>query len=188
MSVTNPVSHQDARVIELLTFGICVIFLISKLKLLKLLILRASDTMYKSPTIRKFPMPKLKISKQTRPITIEYDKFLETLLNNVHNALIIHQRAHKKIMNQTLNDLREKLVELQRRDLNIESNEYKEQLSLKNRLLKFDDDLTLRKCARTKLWHTINVEKPTKFFCALAKSIKGNDLLNQFKKWMHKET
>ena len=93
--------------------------------------------------------PFLNISEiiQTRPITIEYDKFLETLLNNVHNALIIHQRAHKKIMNQTLNDLREKLVELQRRDLNIESNEYKEQLSLKNRLLKFDDDLTLRKCA-----------------------------------------
>ena len=45
----KPVSHQDARVIELLTFGIRVIFLTSKLKLLLLLILRASDTMFKSP-------------------------------------------------------------------------------------------------------------------------------------------
>ena len=53
----------------------------------------------------------------------------------------------KKVMNQTLKDFRERLVKLQRRDLDIESNEYKEQLSLENLLLKFDDDLTLRKCA-----------------------------------------
>ena len=42
-------------------------------------------------------------------------------------------------MNQTLKDFRERLVKLQRRDLDIESNEYKEQLSLENLLLKFDD-------------------------------------------------
>ena len=71
--------------------------------------------------------------------------------------------------------MREKLVKLQWKDLNIESNEYQEQLKLENILLEFDDDLTLRKCARTKLWHTMNFEKPTK-------SIKGNDSLSQLKK------
>ena len=128
--------------------------------------------------------PYLNISEiiQTRPITIEYDKFLETLLNNIHNVLITHQRAHKKIINQTINDSREKLVKLQRKDLNIETNEYKEQLLLKNFISKFDDDMNLRKCARTKLWHTMNFEKPTKSFCALAKATKGNDSLNQLKK------
>ena len=128
--------------------------------------------------------PFLNISNiiQTRPITIEYDKFLETLLNNLHNAVITHQRAHKRIVNNTLKDFREKLVKLQKRDLNIESNDYKEQLKLEKLLLDFDDDLTLRKCARTKLWHTMNFEKPTKAFCALSKASKGNDSLNQFKK------
>ena len=62
MSVTNPVSHQFARVIELLTFGICDIFLTSKLKLLILLNLRLSETIFKSPPIRKFSLLKLKIS------------------------------------------------------------------------------------------------------------------------------
>ena len=128
--------------------------------------------------------PFLNISNiiQTRPITIEYDKFLETLLNNLHNAIITHQRAHKRIVNNTLKDFREKLVKLQKRDLNIESNDYKEQLKLEKLLLDFDDDLTLRKCARTKLWHTMNFEKPTKAFCALSKASKGNDSLNQLKK------
>ena len=61
--------------------------------------------------------PYLNISEiiHTRTITIEYDKFLETLLNNIHNVLITHQRAHKKIINQTINDSREKLVKLQRK-------------------------------------------------------------------------
>ena len=129
-------------------------------------------------------LPYLNISElmQTRAITIEYDKFLETLLNNIHNVLITHQRAHKKIINTTINDSREKLDKLQRKDLNIETNEYKEQLLLENLILKFDDDLNLRKCARTKLWHTMNFEKPTKSFCALAKATKGNDSLNQLKK------
>jgi len=30
-----------------------------------------------------------------RPIIIEYDKFLETLMNNLHNCIMSHQRAHK---------------------------------------------------------------------------------------------
>ena len=33
---------------------------------------------------------------QNRPILIEYDKFLKTLMNNLHNCTMAHQRAHKK--------------------------------------------------------------------------------------------
>ena len=128
--------------------------------------------------------PFLDISEiiQTRILTIDYDKFLETLLNNIHNVMISHQREHKKVINNTLKDSRNRLELLQRSELSIGSNEYKEQLSLERLILEFDNDLTLRKCARTKLWHTMNFEKPTTAFCALAKSIKGNDSLNQLKK------
>ena len=72
--------------------------------------------------------------------------------------------------------MREKLVKLQRKDQSIESNEYQEQLKLEKILLEFDDDFTLRKCTRTKLWHTMNFEKPTKSFCALSNRLRGMTL------------
>ena len=55
---------------------------------------------------------------QNRPILIEYDKFLETLMNNFHNCIMAHQRAHKKITNISLRDMRNKLSKLQRMNLN----------------------------------------------------------------------
>jgi len=115
-------------------------------------------------------------------ITIGYDKFLETLMNNLHNSIMTHQRAHKKIYNTTLRDLRKRLTELQGMNLNPSSSHYKEQLDLESKILDFDDDLNLRNCKRTKLWHSMNFERPTKAFCTLAKATKCNDSLKQLKK------
>jgi len=33
---------------------------------------------------------------QNKPIMIEYNKFLETLMSNLHDCIISHQQAHKK--------------------------------------------------------------------------------------------
>ena len=71
-------------------------------------------------------------------------------------------------------------------NLDTHSNLYQEQLYLEQKFLNFDDDLNLRNCAKTKLWHSMNFEKPTKSFCMLAKAQKGNDSLNQLKKGMNK--
>ena len=78
--------------------------------------------------------------------------------------------------------MRKRVSELQNMNLDTHSNLYQEQLYLEQKILNFDDDLNLRNCARTKLWHSMNFEKPTKAFCMLAKAQKGNDLLNQLKK------
>ena len=118
---------------------------------------------------------------QNRPILIEYDKFLETLMNNLHNCIMSHQRAHKKTTNILLRDMRKRMSELQSTNLNTESNLYHKQIYLEKKILDFDADLNLRNCARTKLWHFMNFEKPTKSFCTLAKAQKGNDSLNQIK-------
>ena len=59
---------------------------------------------------------------QNRPILIEYDKFLETLMNNLHNCIMSHQRAHKKTTNILLRDMRKRMSELQSTNLNTESN------------------------------------------------------------------
>ena len=117
-----------------------------------------------------------------RPILIEYDKFLETLMNNLHICIMSHQRAHKKTTNLLLRDMRKRISELQNMNLDTHSNFYQEQLYLEQKILNFDDELNLRNCARTKLWHSMNFEKPTKSFCMLAKAQKGNDSLNQLKK------
>ena len=39
-------------------------------------------------------------------------------------------------------------------------------------MLDFDNDLNLRNCTRTKLWHSMNFDKPTKSFSTLAKAHK----------------
>ena len=117
-----------------------------------------------------------------RPLTIDHDKFLETLLNNLHNCILAHQRAHKKTMNLTLRDLRKRLDTIQRSNPDLASGLYQEQLKIEKTLLTFDDNITLRNCEKTKLWHTMNFEKPTKAFCLLAKANKGNDSLSQLKK------
>ena len=78
--------------------------------------------------------------------------------------------------------MRNRVSELQSMNLDTNSNLCHEQLHLEQKILNFDDDLNLRNCARTKLWHSMNFEKPTKLFCMLAKAQKGNDSLNQFKK------
>ena len=119
---------------------------------------------------------------RNRPIIIQYDKFLETLMNNLHNCIMSHQRAHKKTINSLLKDMRKRVSVLQNMNLDINSNLYLEQLYLEQKILNFDDDLNLRNCARTKLWHSMNFEKPTRSFCTLAKAQKGNDSLNQLKK------
>ena len=103
-------------------------------------------------------------------------------MSNLHNCIMSHQRAHKKVTNILLKDMRNRMSELQSMNLNTQSNLYHEQLYFEQRILNFDDDLNLRNCARTKLWHSMNFEKPTKSFCTLAKAQKGNDSLNQFKK------
>ena len=119
---------------------------------------------------------------RNRPIIIEYDKFLETLMNNLHNCIMSHQRAHKKVTNILLKDMRNRMSELQKMNLDTENVLYQEQIYLEKKILDFDDELNLRNCARTKLWHSMNFEKPTKSFCTLAKAQKGNDSLNQLKK------
>ena len=67
---------------------------------------------------------------QNRPILIEYDKFLETLMNNLHNCIMSHQRAHKKITNILLRDIRNRMSELQNMNLKTESILYQEQIYL----------------------------------------------------------
>ena len=114
---------------------------------------------------------------QNRPILIEYDKFLETLMNNLLNCIMSHQRAHKKITNILLRDIRNRMSELQNMNLNTESILCQEQIYLEKKILDFDDNLNLRNY--TKAWHSMNFEKPTKSFCTLAKAQKGNDSLNQ---------
>jgi len=42
------------------------------------------------------PFPDIGEIIQNRPILIEYVKFLETLMNNLHNCIMSHQRAHNK--------------------------------------------------------------------------------------------
>ena len=96
-------------------------------------------------------------------------------MNNLHNCIMSHQRAHKKVTNLLLKDMRNRVSELQNMNLDTHSNLYHEQLHLEQKILNFDDDLNLRNCARTKLWHSMNFEKPTKSFCMLAKAQKGND-------------
>ena len=103
-------------------------------------------------------------------------------MNNLHNCIMSHQHAHKKVTNILLKDMRNRMSELQNMNLNTESILYQEQIYLEKILLDFDDDLKLRNCTRTKLWHSMNFEKPTKSFCTLAKAQKGNDYLNQLKK------
>ena len=49
---------------------------------------------------------------RNRPIIIEYDKFLETLMNKLHNCIMSHQRSHKKVTNILLKDMRNRLTEL----------------------------------------------------------------------------
>ena len=118
---------------------------------------------------------------QNRPILIEYDKFLETLMNNLHNCIMSHS-VHIKVTNILLKDMRNRMSELQSMNLNTQFNLYHEQLYLEQKILNFDDDLNLRNCARTNLWHSMNFEKLTKSFCTLEKAQKGNDSLNQLKK------
>ena len=105
-------------------------------------------------------------------------------MNNLHICIMSHQRAHNKTTNLLLRDMRKRVSELQNMNLDTHSNFYQEQLYLEQKILNFDDDLNLRNCARTKLWHSMNFEKPTKSFCMLAKAQKGNDSLNQLKKGM----
>ena len=102
-------------------------------------------------------------------------------MNNLHICIISHQPAHKKVTNLLLKDMRKRVSELQNMNLDTHSNLYQEQLYLEQKILNFDDDLNLRNCARAKLWHSMNFEKPTKSFCMLAKAQKGNDSLNQIK-------
>ena len=118
---------------------------------------------------------------QNRPTLVEYDKFLETLMNNLHNCIMSHS-VHIKVTNILLKDMRNRMSELQSMHLNTQSNLYHEQLYLEQKILNFDDDLNLQNCARTKLWHSMNFEKLTKSFCTLAKAQNGNDSLNQLKK------
>ena len=80
---------------------------------------------------------------QNRPILIKYDKFLETLMNNLHNCIMSHQRAHKKTTNILLRDMRNRMSELQSTNLNTESNLYHEQIYLEKKFLDFDGDLNL---------------------------------------------
>ena len=135
--------------------------------------------MKKSHEIDGIIAPFLDISDivRNRPIIIEYDKFLETLMNNLHNCIMSHQRAHKKVTN-----ILYRMSELQKMNLKTETILYQEQIYLEKKILDFDDDLNIRNCARTKLWHSMNFEKPTKSFCTLAKVQKCNDSLKQLKK------
>ena len=96
---------------------------------------------------------------QNRAITIEYDKFLETLMNNLLNCMMAHQ--HKEITNITLRDMRNRLSVLQLMNLTAVSNLYQELINLEKYILDFDDNLNLRNCWRTKLWHSLNFEKPS---------------------------
>ena len=70
---------------------------------------------------------------QNRPIIIDHDKFLETLMNNLHNCIMSHQRAHKKIINTLLKNMRDKLANLQRMNLSPASNLYQEQIYLEKK-------------------------------------------------------
>ena len=74
--------------------------------------------------IDKIIAPFLDISDivQNRPILIEYDKFLEILMNNLHNCIMSHQCAHKKTTNILLKDMRNRMSELQRMNLSTQSN------------------------------------------------------------------
>ena len=75
-----------------------------------------------------------------------------------------HQRAHKKVTNLLLKDMRNRVSELQNMNLDTHSNLYHEQLHLEQKILNFDDDLNLWNFSRTKLWHSMNFEKLTKSF------------------------
>ena len=94
-----------------------------------------------------------------RPILIEYDKFLETIMNNLHICIMSHQRANKKVTNLLLKDMRKRASELQNINFDTHSNLYQEQLYLEQKILNFDDDLNLRNYARTKLWHSMNLRE-----------------------------
>ena len=102
-------------------------------------------------------------------------------MNNLHNCIMSHS-VHIKVTNILLKDMRNRMSELQSMNLNTQFNLYHEQLYLEQKILNFDDDLNLRNCARTNLWHSMNFEKLTKSFCTLEKAQKGNDSLNQLKK------
>ena len=99
-------------------------------------------------------------------------------MNNLHNCIMSHQPAHKKVTNILLKDMRNRMAELQSMNLNTKSNLFHEQLYLEQKILNFDDDFNLQNCARTKLCHSMNFEKPIKSFCTLAKAQKGNNSLN----------
>lgn len=73
--------------------------------------------------------------------------------------MMAHQ--HKEITNITLRDMRNRLSVLQLMNLTAVSNLYQELINLEKYILDFDDNLNLRNCWRTKLWHSLNFEKPS---------------------------
>ena len=53
-------------------------------------------------------------------------------MNNLHNCIMSHQRAHKKVTKLLLKDMRKRASELQNMNLDTHSNLYQEQLYLED--------------------------------------------------------
>ena len=56
-------------------------------------------------------------------------------MNNLHKCIMSHQRAHKKVTNILLKDMRNRMAELQSMNLNTKSNLFHEQLYLEQKIL-----------------------------------------------------
>lgn len=82
-----------------------------------------------------------------------------------------------------MRNLRKCLDTIQHINPDLDLHLYQEQLKVEKTLLTFDDNINLMNCEKTKLWHTMNFEKPTKAFCSLVKANKGNDSLLQLQKF-----
>ena len=109
------------------------------------------------------------------PTIIDKSLFFETLQNNVKINLVEYQKLLKFAEMKNLNELKRRLEQLKSDPLSLCLDVF----DLEKIIEEFNDKKNSRLFQRSLAWRVLNLEKPTRGFCSIAKSKKSSDSLSK---------
>ena len=103
--------------------------------------------------------------------------FLETLQNNIKIRLVLHQKRYLRAEKREIT-LLEKRLALLKSNCNALCEDI---FDLDTKISNLLNEQNLRKCKSALIWRNLNLEKPTRSFCNVAKSLNSGESLGVIK-------
>jgi exonuclease III len=109
------------------------------------------------------------------PTIIDKSLFFETLQNNIKINLVEYQKLLKFAETKFLNEQKKRLEQLKSDPLSLCLDVF----DLEKIIEEINDKKNSQLCQKSLAWRVLNLEKPTRGFCSIAKSKKSSDSLSK---------